>query len=182
MRYNDGTDGFAVRRLDAVRKVVVPVALGAWIYSWFLLRGVRAEYVPGSLGPIPGWLIALLGLALVVTLGACVSAAMRLPVWPWLALAGAVLLAASVLGSHYGVMSSVLKAFARSGARVSDRVTLADAARAALRTRGPLHLALVGAMLALLALAGATGAVLGRGGRLWAERPRGSDRGEEALP
>ncbi len=169
MRYDDGTDGFVIRRLDAVRKVVVLVAFVAWIYSWFLLRGVRGEYAPGSLGPIPGWLIALLGVALVVTLGACVSAAMRLPIWPWLALAGAVLLAASVLGSHYGVMSSVLEAFARGGAQVPDRVTLADAARAALRTRGPLHLALVVAMLALLALAGATGAVLGRGGRPMAD-------------
>ncbi len=160
-----------LRRLDAVRKVVVLVAFVAWLYSWFLLRGVRGEYAPGSLGPIPGWLIGLVGLALLVTLGACITAAMRLPAWPWLSLAGAAVLAASILGSHYGVMSSVLEVFARAGAQVPDGVTLADAARAALRTRGPLHLALVAAVLAFLTLAGATGAVLGRGGRLSAAGP-----------
>jgi hypothetical protein len=163
MGHDDPRDDPAFRRLDAVRKVVVPIALVAWIYCWLLLRGVRAEYAPGSLGPIPAWLIGLLGLALVITLGASVSAAMKLSIWPWLALAGAALLAASILGSHYGVMGSVLEAFARAGAQVSDRVTIGDAARAALRTRSSLHLSLVVALLALLALAGATGAVLGRG-------------------
>lgn len=143
--------------MTVARRVAGIAAFVAWLYSWYLLRNVRLEYGGGEIGSMPSWLVLLLALNALATLGTAMAAWLRLPAWPVLAIATGLLFVIGIVSGHYAVMSSTLDAFARAGAEVVGKVRISDAVRAALRTRGPLHLVLVTAVPTLLVLSGASG-------------------------
>lgn len=134
------------------RRIVILIAVVGWIYSWWILRGVRAEYVTGQIGAMPGWLLILLGGTTTLLLAAAVTAGLRSPVWRLLAAAGGVGLVASMFGSQYGVMRSTVDVLAPGAS-----IDLADAVRAVFRSRGSVEIALLFGLSTLLILAGVTG-------------------------
>lgn len=137
--------------MRAARSFVIVVALVAWIYSWWLFRGVRAEYTTGEVGSMPGWLLVLLGGTTTALVATAVAAWLRAPAWPLLALAGSVGLVASVVGSQYGVMKSAVDALAPG-----TPLALTDAVRALVRTRGSFEIALISGLSMFLLLGGVT--------------------------
>ncbi|MGH2704156.1 MAG: hypothetical protein ACRDJ4_03400 [Actinomycetota bacterium] len=138
----------------AIRRVALAFSLFAWVYSWYLLRGVRFEYAGGLIGDMPPWLILLLAATALATLGTTVFAAMRVGAWPWLAIASGILLVTAIVGSHYGVMASTVAEFERAGANIVGKVGLGNAVQAALRTRGTFHLIVVVVLPTVLLLSG----------------------------
>lgn len=145
--------------MNALRRAVVLLGLVGWLYSWYLFRGVRNEYLGATLGPIPTWLIALLGVATTALIATAVTAGFRSRIWPALSAFAGIALAASVLFSQFAVMNSVLEFIGSQGSS-AGRATIADAFRAALRSRGALEIVIVTAVPTLLVLGGASGWVL----------------------
>jgi len=83
--------------VNAVRRIAMVVGFASWLFSFSLLHDARARFTDG----VPGWLTGILGVALIMTIGTAVTAAIRLPVWPWCAIAGAVFVAFGVIGIHF---------------------------------------------------------------------------------
>jgi len=83
--------------VNAVRRTAMVVGFATWLFSFSLLHDARARFTDG----VPGWLTGILGVALIMTIGTAVTAAIRLPVWPWCAMAGAVFVVSGVIGIHF---------------------------------------------------------------------------------
>ena len=96
--------------MRAVRRVAMVVAFLSWIFCWSLLRDVRAVF-DGSdgFGGVPAWLTGVLGLALLLTIGTAITAAIRLPVWPYLALAAGIFLFLGVIGAHLADLQALAR-------------------------------------------------------------------------
>ena len=126
--------------MNVARRLALIVSFFTWLFAWSLLRDVRARFDGGDLGTIPPWLVGILGVALLVTIATTVSAAIRLPVWPWCAVASAVFVVAGVIGAHFAKLKAAADALARLGERLPGGATLGAAVRDAIHT-GALHTA-----------------------------------------
>lgn len=134
--------------------VAIVASLTAWLYVWYLLRGVRNEYGAGDIGAIPTWLMLLLGAGTLVTIGTAVAASMRFESWPWLSIASGLIVVLGVVASQYAVMNSTLEFLARAGVPGARPASVADALRAAVHIRSTAHLVLVSILPTFLILAG----------------------------
>ena len=83
--------------MNAVRRIAMVAGFATWLFSFSLLHDARARFVDG----VPGWLTGILGVALIMTIGTAVTAGIRLPVWPWCAVAGAAFVVVGVVGIHF---------------------------------------------------------------------------------
>lgn len=102
-----------MNRMTAMRRLVMVVAFLTWIFAWSVLHGASSFF--GRAG-LPEWLAALFFFPLLLTIGATVTGAMRLPVWPWLAIFGAVTLVVAMLGVQFAELRSTADALVLSGA------------------------------------------------------------------
>ena len=98
--------------MRAARRLAIVAGFVAWLFGWSLLRDVRARFDGGVYGSAPPWLVGVLGVALILTIGAAVTAAIRLPVWPWCAAAGAIFAVAGALGAHFAKLHAAEAAHA----------------------------------------------------------------------
>lgn len=85
--------------MRSVRRLAMAVAFLTWVYCWELLHGA-SRYLAGF-GGVPGWLGAAVGLAILSTAATVVIGAMRVPLWPWLAVAGALLVVVAAIGVQF---------------------------------------------------------------------------------
>ena len=115
--------------MNAVRRIAMVVGFATWLFAFSLLHDARARF-----DGVPGWLTGILGVALIMTIGTAVTAAIRLPVWPWCAVAGAVFVVAGVLGIHFVKLQIHSNALIR--ARLPGGVSLAAVFRDIFRTGG----------------------------------------------
>jgi hypothetical protein len=115
--------------MNAVRRIAMVVGFATWLFSFSLLHDARARF-----DGVPGWLTGILGVALIMTIGTAVTAAIRLPVWPWCAVAGAVFVVAGVIGIHFVKLQIHSNALIR--ARLPGGVSVAAVFRDIFRTGG----------------------------------------------
>ena len=115
--------------MNAARRIAMVAGFATWLFSFSLLHDARARF-----DGVPGWLTGILGVALIMTIGTAVTAAIRLPVWPWCAVAGAVFVVAGVLGIHFVKLQIHSNALIR--ARLPGGVSLAAVFRDIFRTGG----------------------------------------------
>jgi hypothetical protein len=134
--------------LSALRRLATLAGLAGWLYSWFVIRGVRSEYAVGDLGTMPVWLLVVMALSSTILIAAALSAAMRAGLWPSLSVAAGLALFCLIVFGQLAVM--------RSASRIA-RPSVADALTAAARVRGPVHAGLfMVAIPAVLVVAGIT--------------------------
>jgi hypothetical protein len=88
------------RRLSAVLGFI------GWVYSWMLIRGIRAEYSHGDIGKMPFWVVLLMGFTSTALIVAGLSAAMRAPIWPVICLVAGASLFLLVVGGQMAIMRS----------------------------------------------------------------------------
>jgi hypothetical protein len=136
--------------MNAVRRVAIVTGFATWLFSFSLLRDSRARFVDGT----PGWLTGILGVALILTIGTAVTGAIKLPVWPWCAVAGAVFVMAGVIGIHLVKLQIHSDALIR--AHLPGGVSLAGVFRDIFRTGG-VHVFFFIAAPAILLATGAYG-------------------------
>jgi hypothetical protein len=142
--------------LRIARQVALTVALVAWLYGWFLLRGVRDEYAVGDLGAAPRGLLLLLVLTTFVAIATAVAAGLRMPAWPYMAVLTAVLIVVGILLAQYLPLRDYALRHGGPSIRLGKVVTLA------LRNRSPVGVVVSTAMPMLLLLSGLSGLVLRR--------------------
>jgi len=82
--------------VNTVRRIAILVGFATWLFSFSLLRDARARF-----DGVPPALMGVLGVAILMTIGTAITAAIRLPVWPWCAVASAVFVMGGVLGIHF---------------------------------------------------------------------------------
>ena len=116
--------------MNAVRRIAMVVGFATWLFSFSLLHDARARFADG----VPGWLTGILGVALIMTIGTAVTAAIRLPIWPWCAIAGAVFVVFGVIGIHFVKLKIHSDALIR--ARLPGGVSLAAVFHDIFRTGG----------------------------------------------
>jgi len=116
--------------MNAVRRIAMVVGFATWLFSFSLLHDARARFTDG----VPGWLMGILGVALIMTIGTAVTAAIRLPVWPWCAMAGAVFVVFGVIGIHFVKLKIHSDALIR--ARLPGGVSLSAVFQDIFRTGG----------------------------------------------
>jgi hypothetical protein len=133
------------RRLSAV------LGFLGWLYSWLLIRNIRAEYSHGDIGKMPVWVILLMGFASTALLVAGLSAAMRAPIWPAISVIAGLSLFVLVVGGQMAIMRSASEIQAAS---------IADALRAVFRTSRSLRAVFVFVLPFVLVAGGLVG--LGR--------------------
>ncbi len=115
--------------MRAARRTAMIAGFVAWLFGWSLLRDVRALFNGGVYGTPPAWLIGILGVALIVTIGTAVTAAIRLPIWPWCAAASAVFVVGGVLGAHFAKLHAAEVAHALIDNRLVRSQSLAAVVR-----------------------------------------------------
>ena len=116
--------------MNAARRIAMVVGFATWLFSFSLLHDARARFTDG----VPGWLTGILGVALIMTIGTAVTAAIRLPVWPWCAMAGAVFVVFGVIGIHFVKLKLHSDALIR--ARLPGGVSLSAVFQDIFRTGG----------------------------------------------
>lgn len=122
--------------MRTVRRLTVVLAFFTWIFTFSLLHDAQAFFKPGTTGGIPTWLVALLGVALIASVGTVVSGAIRLPLWPWLAIATSVFVVLGTIGVHAAALQARYHQFVRAGLNPRP-VGLGDALREA--SSGAVH-------------------------------------------
>lgn len=140
---------------DVARRVALWFGLAAWLYSWYLIRGLRHAYSGEGIeiGPMPSWLLAVMVLSSSTLLGCAVCAGMRVPAWRGLAIGGGLALFGLTVLGQFAVMNSV---FVRS-------VSFGAALDQVLETRGAVNVALfVAGVPTVLVLAGLSGLMASR--------------------
>jgi hypothetical protein len=115
--------------LNAARRIAMVAGFATWLFSFSLLHDARARF-----DGVPGWLAGILGVALIMTIGTAVTALIRLPVWPWCAIAGAVFVVAGVIGIHFVKLKIHSDALIR--AKLPGGVSLAAVFRDIFQTGG----------------------------------------------
>ena len=139
--------------MNAARRVAMIAGFAGWIYSWYLIRGIRNEYSPGDIGKMPPWLLVLMALTSTLLIGTSVSAGIRIPVWPFISAGAGLALVSLVFLGQLSYMRS---------AASTQTPSLFDAVRAALRVRTPFGVAVfVAGIPTLLVLSGITGIARG---------------------
>jgi hypothetical protein len=103
--------------MKTVRRLTVVLAFFTWIFTFTLLHDAQDFFKVGTTGGIPTWLVALLGLALIASVGTVATGAIRLPLWPWLAIATAVLVVLGTLGAHAAALQARYHQVVRAGLR-----------------------------------------------------------------
>jgi hypothetical protein len=146
--------------VNAVRRVSALFALVAWIYAWFLFRGARIEYGAGDIGDTPTWLTVLGALGTTWLLASAIAAVIKFQFWPWMAIAGAVLVVVLAVGTQYAVMNSALAVLSESGS--PRHATVLDAARAFINSRGAFELIVFITAAVAMKLGGLSALFLGR--------------------
>lgn len=96
------------------RRLSAALGFIGWLYSWMLIRGIRAEYSHGDLGKMPFWVVLLMGFTSTALIVAGLSAAMRAPIWPVICLVAGVSLFLLVVGGQMAVMRSASEVQAAS--------------------------------------------------------------------
>jgi hypothetical protein len=134
--------------MKLARRLAALAALGGWIYSWYLFRGVRNEYASGDLGPMPSWLVLVLGLTTTGLIACSIAAWMRVPLWPLLAVGSAVVFLIAIVGSQQAVMQAVVDTKFGGVARVS----IGSAVNASLRIRSAAEVILIAVVPTMLTL------------------------------
>lgn len=127
----------------------------AWLYAWYLIRGLRHAYSGEGIeiGPMPDWLLLVMVLTSSSLLGCAVCAGMRVPAWRGLSITGGLALFGLTVLGQFAVMNSVF---------VSP-VSLGAALNQVLETRGTMNVALfVAGIPTVLVLAGLSGFVAPR--------------------
>lgn len=141
--------------MNAARRVAMIAGFAGWIYSWYLIRGIRNEYSPGDIGKMPPWLLLLMAVTSTLLIGTSVSAGIRIPVWPFISAGSGLALVSLIFLGQLSVMRS---------AAPMQTPSFPDAVRAALRVRTPFGVAVfVAGIPTLLVLSGITGAARGGG-------------------
>ena len=158
--------------MSAVRRLAMVVSFLTWLFCWSLLRDARAVFNGGALGTIPPWLMGILGLGLLLTISTAVTAALRLPIWPWCAVASAVFVLAGVVGAHLAKLRAAADALAKVGERVVGGANLVSATRDAFHS-GALHVAFFIGAPAVLLVTGIVGWLRGPRTLFLAEEPNG---------
>ena len=139
--------------MNAARRVAMIFGFVGWIYSWYLIRGIRNEYSPGDIGKMPPWLLLLMVATSTFLIGTSVTAGLRLPVWPFVSAGGGLLLMSLIFLGQLSVMRS---------AAPTQTPSISDAVRAALRVRTPFGVAVfVAGIPTVLVLSGITGVARG---------------------
>jgi hypothetical protein len=139
------------------RRVAITVSIIGWMYSWFLFRRTRSEYLLTHASP-PLWLLLLMGALSTLLIATAIVAGMRAGIWPALAVGAGVAFVAMVVLGQMSVMQNAVD-FADPGATT---VGLGDAFRASIRERSPLGAAVIAGVPITLLLSGLTGAITGR--------------------
>lgn len=86
-------------------------AIGGWLFCWSQLRGIRAEYIAGGLGPIPLWLLVLLGAVSTLLLATAVAIVMNLGPWPKMSVAVGLAFVAVIYLSHWSLLTDTVRRF-----------------------------------------------------------------------
>lgn len=147
--------------VTAVRRFSAFVAFVGWVYTWAVLRSLRAEHADVD-KRLPAWLTLLMVGATTVMIGTALSAVLRAQVWSLLAVAAAFVFVALVVGGQRSVMQGALDFIAASEGGEPTSVGWGDAVRGALRERTPAGLVAVSAVPTLLVLGGMSGLALQR--------------------
>jgi hypothetical protein len=150
--------------VNAVRRVSALFALIGWLYAWFLFRGARIEYGAGDIGDTPTWLTVLGALGTTWLIASAIAAGIKFQFWPWMAIAGAVLVVVLAVGTQYAVMNSALTVLSKSGS--ARHATALDATRAFINSRGLFELVVFITAPVVMLLGGLSALVLGRGRKL----------------
>lgn len=143
------------------RRVAVLAVVAAWLYSWSLFRGVRAEFAATST-PIPTGLIFLMGGISTFLIATGIVAGLKARIWPALAVAAGISFAVLVVVAQHSVMQNALDFAASSSGGEARSVPWDFAAQAALRSRGVLGVIFVTAVPLSMVLAGISGFVASR--------------------
>jgi hypothetical protein len=158
--------------MRAARRLAMAVSFLTWLFCWSLLRDARAVFNGGALGTIPPWLTGILGLGLILTISTAVTAALRLPVWPWGAVGSAVFVLAGVIGAHLAKLRAAADALANVGGRLVGGANVVSAIRDAFHS-GALHVAFFIGAPAVLLVTGIVGWMGGPRTFFLAEEPDG---------
>lgn len=142
--------------MKIARRVAVVAVVAAWLYSWSLFRGVRAEFAATSTA-IPTPLILLMGGISTFLIATGIVAGLKARIWPALAVIAGVLFALLVVTAQHSVMQNALEFAARSSGGGARSVPWDFAAQAALRSRGVVGAIFVTAVPLLMVLSGITG-------------------------
>ncbi len=162
--------------MNAARRVAMIAGFVGWIYSWYLIRGIRNEFLPGDIGRMPGWLLVLMALTSTLLIGTSVSTGIRIPVWPFISAGSGLALVSLIFLGQLSYMQS---------AAPTQAPSLSDAVRAALRVRTPLGVAVfVAGIPTLLVLSGITGMARGVdfGGSAASGAPKSNGRAAATPP
>lgn len=139
--------------MNAARRVAIITGFAGWLYSWYLIRGIRNEYSPGDIGKMPPWLLLLMALTSTLLIGTSVSAGIRIPVWPLVSVGAGLALVSLIFLGQLSYMRSAAPTLTPS---------FSDAVSAALRVRTPFSVAVfVTGIPTLLVLSGITGVARG---------------------
>ncbi|MGH2719069.1 MAG: hypothetical protein ACRDJU_10860 [Actinomycetota bacterium] len=101
-----------MNRMKAMRRLVMVAALVTWVFTWTLLHGASSFF--GGKG-LPEWLAVLFFLPLLLSIGATITGAMRLPVWPWLAIFSGIALVITMLGVQTAELKTTADALRHAG-------------------------------------------------------------------
>lgn len=135
--------------MRAVRRLTVVVAFVTWIDMFGLLHSAQNFFKDPAAGSMPGWLVMVIGLALVSTVSTAVTGAIRLPLWPYLAMASALFVVVATVAAHQVALQVRYNQITRLGLK-PRAVTVLTSAREA--STGAVHFFfLVVAPLLLLA-------------------------------
>jgi len=103
--------------MSGVRRLAAGTGFFTWIFCYSLLHDAQQFYSHKQVTRgLPGWLVVVLGLSLFVTIGTTVTALIKLPLWPWLAMAAGVLVVGATLATHWAALHSAAAALRTAGA------------------------------------------------------------------
>ncbi|MGI8425624.1 MAG: hypothetical protein ACR2FO_01960 [Actinomycetota bacterium] len=130
-------------------------SFAGWLYSWYIIRGVRRVYSVRDAGGMPTWLLVLMALTSTALIATTVCSGMRLSVWPAISMGAGVALLALIVGSQLAVMSSFFGYSVSIGRAFSESI----------QTRSPVYVAIfIAGLPALMVMSGLRGLLDSRAG------------------
>lgn len=107
--------------MTGVRRLAAGTAFFTWIFCYSLLHDAEQFYSHKQVTKgMPGWLVVVVGLSLFLTIGTTVTALIKLPLWPWLAMASAVVVVGATLATHWAALHSAATAVHSVGGHADD--------------------------------------------------------------
>lgn len=140
--------------MSFARGTVMTAGLVGAIYTWFLFRGLSSE-LEVLTGGHPLYLSVLMVALSTLLVATVFGAGMRVPVWPWLAIASALVFLALVFLGQLAVMQAAARA-AEPGVGIPPSFVIGEIAR----TRGSLSLAVTVLVPLLLLMSAVSGLML----------------------